>query len=240
MPELSDIFDVVDVTWPAEERIVCGPMILRRSTGGGKRVSAATAHGLVQAEDLDVAEARMRDMGQSPLCSLRPGDEALDDILAARGYAQVDVTNVYIAPMSLFSGVPTAPEQAGMPVWEPLAIQLDIWLDAGIGPDRIAVMERALCIKTAMIGRMEQSPGGTCYIGVHNGIGMMHALEVPEPARRGGMGTAMTIQAAQWAERQGATDFACLCVARNEAANALYSKLGMTLAGQYHYRIKES
>lgn len=239
MADLADIFATVEATWPAEDRIPCGPLTLRRSTGGGKRVSAATADGPVLTEDLDIAEARMRDMGQVPLFSLRPGDEVLDDLLATRGYAVVDLTNIYRSPISLFSGVPTDPERAGMAVWEPLAMQLDIWREAGIGADRVAVMERARCTKTTMIGRLDQSPGGTCYIGVHNGLGMMHALEVPEAARRSGMGTAMTIQAAQWAEAQGATAFSCLCVASNTAANALYQKLGMEIVGQYHYRIKE-
>lgn len=240
MSELSDIFDVVEKTWPAEELIALGPLTLRRSSGGGKRVSAATANGPVTNDDVIIAEARMRDMGQMPLFALRPGDDALDDLLAAQGYEVVDRTNIYACPITKLTSMEVDVEQASLTGWSPLVIQLEFWRDGGIGPDRIAVMERADCTKTSLIGRHENSPGGTCYVGIHNGIAMMHALEIIDPARRAGMGRAMTIQAAQWGERHGATEFSCLCVEQNVAANGLYTKLGMEIVGQYHYRIKES
>lgn len=240
MADLARVFDAVDATWPAEERLLCGPLILRRSTGGGKRVTAATAQGEVTSQDIDIAEARMRDMGQSLLFSLRPGDAALDDQLATRGYSVVDPTNVYACSVEHLARLETDIEQASLAVWEPLAIQLEFWRDGGIGPDRIDIMTRAACLKTALIGRHDNSPGGTCYVGVHDGIAMMHALEVIPVARRVGMGRAMTIQAAQWAKKQGATDFTCLCVTQNTGANALYSSLGMEIIGQYHYRLKET
>lgn len=240
MADLAALFETVDATWPAAEKIACGPLTLRRSPGGGKRVSAATANGPVTPEDLDLAEVRMTGMGQTPLFSLRPWDTALDEMLAARGYAVADLTNILTCPVDLLASMEIDPEQEGLAGWEPLAIQLDYWRDGGIGRDRIAVMERATCRKTTLVGRHDNSPGGTCYIGLNDGIAMMHALEIVASARRKGMGRAMTVQAAQWAARQGARDFACLCVDSNLAANALYLKLGMQVVGQYHYRIKES
>ncbi|WP_407494375.1 GNAT family N-acetyltransferase [Pseudooceanicola sp. MF1-13] len=240
MPDLIDYFACADATWPAAEKIECGPFMLRKSPGGGKRVTAATVIGDVTSDDIAIAETRMREFGQKPLFSLRAGDEELDDILAARGYAMVDQTNVLSAPVEDLIHEDTDIEQASLAVWEPLAIQLDFWAQGGVGPDRIAVMERADCPKTALIGRHDNSPGGTCYVGVAQGIGMMHALEIVPSARRAGMGRAMSVHAAQWAAQEGATHFAVLCVQANEAANALYAKLGMTKVGQYHYRIKES
>lgn len=240
MADLSKIFDTVEVTWPAEEQRTLGPITLRRSTGGGKRVSAATVTGPVAEGEVEGAEAQMREMGQAPLFSLRPGDEALDDMLAARGYSVVDRTNVFACPVDHLAGEETDIEQASLAVWEPLAIQLDFWREGGVGPDRIAVMERAACPKTALIGRHDNSPGGTCYVGLHDGIAMMHALEIIPPSRRAGMGRAMTVHAAQWGARNGADTFALLCVEQNLPATALYQKLGMEIVGQYHYRIKES
>ncbi|WP_375174380.1 GNAT family N-acetyltransferase [Pseudooceanicola sp.] len=240
MTDLAKIFDTLDATWPAAEKHRVGPLTLRQSDGGGKRVTAATADGPVQPEVVEIAEARMRDLGQTPLFSLRPGDEALDELLATRGYAVVDPTNVYACPVDMLARQDTDVEQATLAVWEPLAIQLDFWRQGGIGPDRIAVMDRSTCEKTALIGRHDNSPGGTAYVAIHEGIAMLHALEIIEPARRVGMGRSMTVQAAQWAEKHGATLFSCLCVAQNVAANGLYTKLGMENVGQYHYRIKES
>nr|WP_317057233.1 GNAT family N-acetyltransferase [Roseovarius sp. W115]MDV2930883.1 GNAT family N-acetyltransferase [Roseovarius sp. W115] len=68
---------------------------------------------------------------------------------------------------------------------------------------------------------------------------MIHALEVLEPHRGRRMGTHLTRHAAFWAADQGATYLAVLCTKANQGANALYSSLGMTVVGQYHYRIKE-
>jgi GNAT superfamily N-acetyltransferase len=240
MADLGGYFDTLDATWPAEEKITLGPLTLRRSNGGGKRVRAATASGPVGADDVAVAEARMRDLDQPPLFQIRPGDDVLDQLLESQGYGVIDPTLVYTCPVAHLAQEETDREQASLAVWEPLAIQLDFWRAGGVGPDRIAVMERVTGPKTALIGRHDNSPGGTCFVAVHEGMAMLHALEIIPAARRVGMGRAMTVQAAQWAAREGAETFALLCVQANGPANALYSKLGMQVAGQYHYRIKES
>jgi GNAT superfamily N-acetyltransferase len=46
--------------------------------------------------------------------------------------------------------------------------------------------------------------------------------------------------AARWAARQGAAELALLVTRKNVPANALYTSLGMSVVGSYHYRIKES
>ena len=75
----------LDATWPAAEFHDLDGWRLRRGAGGGKRVSAASGAGKV-----DHAVAAMATWGQPALFQLWPGDEALDDDLAARGYAIVD------------------------------------------------------------------------------------------------------------------------------------------------------
>lgn len=240
MIDIARVSSAVDATWPAQEQVALGPLTLRRSAGGGKRVTAATSAGVVNATDVDAAEARMREWGQSPLFSLRPGDDALDDLLAARGYAVADPTHMYAAPINLLADLDHDREQASLAVWEPLAIQIEMWAAGGIGADRLAVMDRAAAPKTALIGRHDNSPGGTCFVSVDGDVAMVHALEVLEQARRVGMGRSMTIQAAKWSRDEGARHFSVLCTKANVAANALYRKLGMTEVGQYHYRIKES
>ena len=90
MADLGGYFDTLDATWPAGEKITLGPLTLRRSNGGGKRVRAATASGPVGADDVAVAEARMRDLDQPPLFQIRPGDDVLDQLLESQGYGVVD------------------------------------------------------------------------------------------------------------------------------------------------------
>ena len=56
--------------------------------------------------------------------------------------------------------------------------------------------------------------------------------EPPDPWRR------MMRRAATWAQEQGATHMSVIYTQENEAANGLYTSLGMALTGTYHYRIK--
>ena len=46
----------------------------------------------------------------------------------------------------------------------------------------------------------------------------------------------MTRAAAFWAQGQGVTWLTLVTTQVNTGANALYTSLGMTLVGQYHYR----
>ena len=73
-----------------------------------------------------------------------------------------------------------------------------------------------------------------------NSLPAVHRLlRLLEPHRGKGLGRHLTRHAAFWAADHGATHLAVLCTKANQGANALYSSLGMTVVGQYHYRIKE-
>jgi len=65
---------------------------------------------------------------------------------------------------------------------------------------------------------------------------MIHAVEVVENCRRLGIGEMVTRQAARWAAEHGATHLSTLCTKANIGANALYSSIGLSVVGQYHYR----
>jgi len=67
---------------------------------------------------------------------------------------------------------------------------------------------------------------------------MVHALEILPHQRGMGVGKWMMRRAAFWAQAEGATHMSVICTQENAAANGLYTSLGMTLTGQYHYRIK--
>ncbi|WP_010138954.1 GNAT family N-acetyltransferase [Oceanicola sp. S124] len=229
---------VVDATWPPAEIIEAAPFLLRRGGGGGKRVSAAsTLRGGITAAEIDAAETAMRAMGQHPLFSIRPGDEELDTELEARGYEVVDPVWVYTMSAPAMAALPKrGEERVSVPAWEPLAMQREIWEAGGIGPARIAVMERVEGAKTSLIGRFDNAPGGTAFVALSGGIAMLHALEVLAEARGKGMGRAMMIDAAKWAVSQGAQEFSVVVTKANAGGNALYRSLGMEQVGQYHYR----
>ena len=152
-PDLAQLYDVIDGTWPAAETRAAGDVLLRRGEGGGQRVSAATALGPVTPQDIDAAEAAMQDMEQPRLFQIRAGDTVLDDLLAKRGYLIVDPVNLYVAPVDVVA-TRRPPPVTAFCVWEPLAIQTDIWAKGGIGPGRLAVMQRAKGPKTSILGRL--------------------------------------------------------------------------------------
>jgi GNAT superfamily N-acetyltransferase len=238
MPDARTLYDVVDGTWPAASYRRIGPWCIREGRGGGQRVSAATAMDTVTEDDIAQAEAEMQALGQPRLFQIRDGDAALDAMLAARGYAVVDPVNIYVAPVAQVA-TERPPRITTFCVWEPLAIQIDMWAEGGIGPGRIAVMHRAKGPKTSLIGRLNDHPGGTGFVAIHDGIAMVHALEVLAHQRKQGMGRYFMREAAFWAQANGASHLAVVCTQGNAGANALYSSLGMTLVGQYHYRKHE-
>lgn len=234
-PDLAQLYDVIDGTWPAAETWAVGDVQLRRGEGGGQRVSAATALGPVTPQDIDAAEAAMQDMEQPRLFQIRAGDTVLDDLLAKRGYLIVDPVNLYVAPVDVVA-TRRPPPVTAFCVWEPLAIQTDIWAKGGIGPGRLAVMQRAKGPKTSILGRLNDHPGGTAFVAIHDGIAMVHAVEVLPHQRKQGMAGWFMRLAAFWASDNGASHLAVVCTQANTAANALYASLGMALVGQYHYR----
>ncbi len=235
-PAPARLFEVIEATWPAAATVRAGPWTLREGRDGGKRVSAATIAGTWREEDLGAAEDAMRFMGQTPLFMIRPGEARLDAHLAARGYVSVDVTQMRICPVGQLTDR-ALPRVTAFTIWEPLAIMREIWEEGGIGPERVAVMERVKVPKTAIFGRVSDRPAGTAFCAIHNGIAMVHALEIRQSHRGKGLGGWMMRAAARWAEAQGAQWVACLHTRRNTGAHALYSSLGMADVGHYHYRI---
>lgn len=237
-PDAQMLYAVTEATWPPARIETHGPVTIRDGAGGGKRVSAATATRALTAQELTDAEAAMRGLGQGALFQIRAGDAALDAMLADHGYRVVDPVNLYVAPVAALT-VETPPRVTTFSVWEPLEIMREIWAEGGIGPDRIAVMERATCPKTGLFGRHDNRPAAVGYAGLHQGVAMVHALEVRAAHRRAGMGRWMMIEAAHWAAAQGAAHVAVLCTRANTGANGLYASMGFAPVGEYHYRQKD-
>lgn len=224
--------EVMETTWPAARRWQLGPFTLRDGAGGGKRVSAASAEGPFTAQDLDAAAAAMPE----PLFLIRPGDETLDAALDARGWRIIDPVVAYAAPVATLAA--DLPGLTAFPHWPPLEIARALWAEGGIGPARIAVMDRVTGPKVALLGRAGDRPAGVAFVACHGAEAMLHALEVREPQRRQGLGRNLLHAAANWAASQGATRLSLVVTRQNVAARALYARLWMQVVGQYHYRMK--
>ncbi len=209
--------------------------MLREGLGGGQRVSAASAEGDWTTEDIAAAEQAMREMGQRPLFQVRDGESGLDAALAARGYEIRDPVWLYAAPIGAVLDVSKLGHTA-FPVWPIPAIARQIWAEGGIGPGRLAVMERAGDPKTAFLARAGQTPAGVGFAALDGDIAMIHAIEVRPTSRRKGVGADILVAFSQWAQDVGASWIGLAVTKENFAANGLYAKLGMAVVTHYHYR----
>ncbi len=232
---MIDLTAAIDATWPALRQIEVPGFTLREGAGGGSRVSAATARAGWDESHIAGAEAGMRDLGQLPRFMVRAGEAALDAQLEARGYIVTDPTLLRMAPVEVLHDR-DIPRVTVFTIWEPLAIMREIWAAGGIGPARLAVMDRVRGPKTAIFGRTQDQPAGTAFAAIHEGTVFVHAVEVLPRLRRNGMAVWMMRLAARWGRAQGASRIAILVTRANAGANALYASLGMVEMGGYHYR----
>ena len=227
---------LIDATWPAAAMTVQNGWAIREGGGGGSRVSAATATTAARPDEHPLAARAMQALGQTPLFMVRTGEDALDIALDAAGYHIKDATTLYEAPVAtLATGRP--PPVTCFQVWPPLAVQAEIWSAGGIGPARLAILHRAADPKTTVLGRLNDTPAGTAFAAIHQGTAMLHAIETAAAFRRQAMARHMIHALAHWAQDQGAQTVALLVTRANAGANALYTSLGMTPVGGYHYRI---
>ena len=226
---------VMEATWPAAASHRTGPWRVRDGQGGGKRVSATTAEAPWRDEDIPLAEAAMQTLGQPNLFLIRGQDDLLDQALQSRGYRVVDPVVAYAAPAAALAD-PPAPHMAGFPHWPPLAICTQLWAEGGIGPARIAVMDRATGPKCAILARQNDRPTGVAFVAVHQKVAMLHALEVTANARRQGSAHNILRCAGAWALENGAETLALVVTVANGPARALYASLQMGIVGHYHYR----
>lgn len=231
------LYDVIEATWPPAAKSQNGAFAIRDGQGGGKRVAAATLESALSSDDLQSAEEAMRKLGQTPLFQIREGEERLDELLEDAGYQIIDPVNMYAAPATKIA-TELPPRTVAIPAWEPLRIMEEIWATGGIGPARIDVMKRACTPKTGLVSRWNDKPAGTSFVAMHDGITMLHALEILPEQRRNGLARWAMRRAAYWTLENGGHTLSVICTQANDAANALYSRLGMDVIGQYHYRIK--
>lgn len=234
MLNTNDLFEVVEATWPAAKETKVGPWLIRDGQGGGKRVSAARPLGPVKSDDIALAVSEMQKLGQPALFSLRPEDGQLDTILAQLGYQVVDPSILFLGP--IFEG--EIPPVTAFDIWPPLQIMKDVWAEGGIGPGRTAVMERVVGPKTSILGRVSDRAAGCAFVAMHGTTAMVHAVEVLPDFRRHGLARSMMFAATRWAKEQGAEHFSLVTTGANVAAQSLYSSLGMSVVGRYHYRMK--
>lgn len=228
-----------EASWPAMETRIFGGIAVGRGAGAGGRVSSARAVAEWSVDDLDAAEAQHRDWGQRILFRAWDDDDRLMTALIERDCAIEIPTLVMSAPVSSLIDQ-EVPPVTGFAIWPPLAIQRDIWSAGNINPARQGVMERVAHPKAALLGRIQDRAAGAGFVACHEGVAMIHGLEILPAFRRMGLGSWMVRTAAFWAAEQGAGTLALAVSRANEVARATYGALGFTVAGSYAYYGRDS
>lgn len=227
------VYDLIDATWPAASRCEVAGWTIREGQGGGSRVSAATWDGTGNA-DFGAMETACRAHGQPPIVMIRAGEDALDAELEARGYALRDPTVAMSVRAEIIAQPP--PPTSSFDIWPPLAIQNEIWEAGGVGPERLAIMNRVQDPKVSLLGRMNERPAGSAFIGSDGSRAMLHALEVLPAFRRQGLAKIMMRHAGHWALDKGFEELFLLVTRENLPALKLYTSLNFAIVGHYHYR----
>lgn len=239
-PSAQRLFEVIDQTWPPAEMHQIGPFTLRRGDGGGQRVSSASLRGEnFTPDDIEAVEHAMDTLNQPRLFMIRDNDQLLDETLADQGYRIKDPVTLFAVPSAKLADY----DPKGLAVIdapEPLAVMSEIWEERGIGKGRRDVMRRAQGAKACFLGRIEDQPAGVTYVGCDGDIAMLHALEILPKMHRKGLALQMMGATGAWAVRNGADTFSLVVLTANDAACALYHKVGMVEVGNYHYRIKDT
>ena len=230
VPDPDQAIATLASTWPPAAVHERGPWRLLDN--------AASAIAPVADADIDAAEAAMRATGRAPLFRLRAGEDRLDAMLAARGYALRDPTQIHALGVAAMAGE-RVPHMTALLIWPPLARMREIWAAAGITHGHQAVMDRAEGPKTAVFARHAERPAGVAFVAGHGPLAMVHALDVVPELRRQGVATNMLRAACHWAQDNGMTHLALAVTRANGAATALCASLGAQVVENYHHRALE-
>lgn len=235
-PTDDQVFSALDATWPAAAVKAQGGWVLRDGGGGGKRVSAASR--TAPDAEISVAAEAMRSMGQMPIFQVRGEEPDLDATLEAAGYSIVDPVWLYVARVAdLMDGL-SEQSRVYRGQFAVAAVQ-EIWAAGGIGPGRLAVMDRAAAPKSWLMTRIDDRPAGVAFVSVAGDIAMVHAIEVAGAYRRQGAARALMSGAATFAADNGAAWLGLAVTKANVGANNLYQSLGMEPVAGYHYRVSD-
>ncbi|SOH94670.1 Acetyltransferase (GNAT) family protein [Monaibacterium marinum] len=227
LPTPATLFDTLDATWPPERYQQQGDWLLRIGGDGGSRVNCATP--MVDAPDLS---------GCGPLISVRGAQGDLDAQLDAAGYRIKDACRLMVVRSAdLAAQLPAGPRTIAGD--GPIARMLEIWQAGGIGPARLAIMNRANAPKSYIAGRVGDRPAGCIYVGAKGNVAMLHALEVATEHRRKGLARDLVAACGHWAAQNNAEWLSLIVTEANTGAHALYSNMGFTDIGGYHYRKME-
>ncbi|MFO6465273.1 GNAT family N-acetyltransferase [Jannaschia sp. KMU-145] len=224
--------DAIRATWPPSRLDRVGPFDLPAEREGTRRGTAARPIPGAAITDADVAAVETARPG-TVFAAIMEEDGALEGVLAARGYAPSDPSDLMAGPIS--DTLPDTPPVSGFPHWPPMAICDALWDEHGNGPDRRTPMHRAPEPKTAILLRFDDRAAGALFVGQSGTVAVCHLVLTLPRARGKGVGRIGMLHAMRWAREHGADTMALPVEANNVPAVALYRRAGLVRRGGYRY-----
>ncbi len=187
-------------------------------------------------------ERRYRARELAPCFKISPAatPDDLDRRLVARDYAAEGESLVLTAkPVTARKAAFPAPGIEISLLAEPAPAWCDTcWpeADPAEAEARAAIAGRILAPRAFALAMIEGQPAGAAAIACHDGWACITAVNTLGAWRRRGVALALMAGSTDWAIRQGAEGLYLQVEAENEAARALYDRLGFGIAYPYHYR----
>ena len=245
----SELTAVAGRGWPAVEQEPLGGWTLRASSGFTARGNSVLVLGdpdLPLVEAVAHAEQWYERRGLTPRFQVTPADEALDSLLAARGWERE-------RPAVLRVGTLDAVARQEAPLPQGASASL------ATRPDErfLGLYGRTPTAPKAAVEVLATPPPGGCVhlltVTGHDGATLavgrcsvdgrwagFAAIEVAPEARRRGLATAVMRRLAEAALEDGASGGYLQVEPGNQAAGALYDRLGFTPHHEYAYRTRTS
>lgn len=234
--------------WPACLEVEVGGWRARLSEGVTQRANSVLP--VAAPEDLDTALTRVerlyREHGVAPRFHVSPAaqPEGLDAVLARRGYELRDRTIVQVAviedvlPRIARSGREAAvsehPDAKWMDAW---------WAVDGRGDDRARAVAYGILTGGPALYAALRDESGVAAVGRLALVGEwagLYCMAVRPEARRRGYATAVLRALLEHGAGRGVRYGWLQVMANNEAARALYERVGFVPSSSHHYRVLAS
>jgi len=248
-PDLALIRAVEEASlnaWPAMRQTLLDGWLLRFSHGFTKRANCivplypslrTAGEKLRYCENL-YARERLNTIFR---LTSRGDSEALDALLAERGYRQVEPSRVLLCPLG--GEIPAA---AGLAAVECRALSQEDWLDVYAGLTGMPAAARALhgaivkgiAADCRGVALYRQDLPVACGLGVlEEGLVGLFDIVTASDHRRQGLGTRLVAELLSWGRQRAAGSAYLQVVADNAPALKLYDRFGFRELYRYWYRV---
>ena len=235
----NEFLKFLEDTWPPEQVIYFENWTIRITDGAGKRASAISLEGTWEETSFRKLKDLLGKLGKSEIFIIHQSGSLFEKELNKLNYQVFDKSCIFeISVTELIKSKP--PPMSMFSIWPPLHIQKELWNSNGIGLQRQFVMDRAIQLKTSILGRWNDNPVASAFIAKSGNMAFLHALVVDQNFRRQGVAQALMRHAGQWAEKHNCAKLMVVTTEENAAATSLYTSLEFQLVNKYHYRIPEA